>query len=61
MKYWDIYHKRFNEIADIVDTRSVNPGSFKGAMILIPLLLITSLFELFWDRIFGRNSNTSDQ
>ena len=54
--YWTIFNYRLKELTDSVNTRNANAGgAARALLILVPLLLITVLFELIWVRLFGGN------
>jgi hypothetical protein len=58
VKYWGIFNYRLEELTDNVDTKNANPSGVARAMIvLVPLLIITALFEYLWIIIFGGDKN----
>lgn len=57
VKYWDIFNYRFKQLTDNINTSNVNLGGASRALIIIiPLLVITSLIEYLWVKIFGCNT-----
>lgn len=57
-KYWKIFNYRFKELTDNVDTKNANPsGAARAMIVLVPLLLITALFEYLWIVLFGEDKD----
>jgi hypothetical protein len=56
IKYWDVFNSQLKSLTNNIDTKNANPsGAARAMIILVPLLLISALFEYLWILIFKKN------
>jgi hypothetical protein len=57
LKYWDVFNSQLNSLTNNIDTKNANPsGAARAMIVLVPLLLISTLFEFLWILVFKDNS-----